>query len=125
MPDVVLVMVGAAVGAPLRWWVDREVQRRWAPLLPWGTFAVNVTGSLLMGVLVAAHVHDAAGDGAALLLGVGLLGSLTTFSAFAWETHRLAEDGAGRMVLLNVVGSVAACLAAAWFGWRVGTAWFG
>jgi CrcB protein len=125
VPEVLLVMAGAAVGAPLRWWVDRAVQRRFAPLLPWGTFAVNVTGSLLLGVLAGAHVNAVAGDGAVLLLGVGLLGSLTTFSSFGWETHRLAEDGAEGLALLNVVGSVVACLAAAWCGWQVGTAWIG
>lgn len=112
--DALLVAVGAAVGAPVRWWVDQRVQRRWAPVVPWGTFTVNVVGSLMLGLVAARWAAD---DGALLLLGVGFCGGLTTFSSFGWETHRLAEDGATGLALLNVVVTVVACLGAAATGW--------
>lgn len=112
--DALLVAAGAAVGAPLRWWVDQRVQRRWAPVVPWGTFTVNVVGSLLLGLFVGWWTT---GDGPLLLLGVGVCGGLTTFSSFGWETHRLAEDGATSFAVLNVVLTVVACLVAAATGW--------
>jgi CrcB protein len=115
---LLLVAVGAAAGAPARWWVDQQVQRRFTPVLPWGTFAVNVAGSFALGLLVAAAGSS---SNASLVVGVGFLGALTTFSSFAWETHRLAEDGAELLAAVNVLGSVVACLGAAALGWWLGT----
>jgi fluoride exporter len=115
--QLLLVMLGAAVGAPARYWTDRWVQRRFAPVMPWGTFIVNVVGSALLGVLTAALV---AGDLGALplaLLGAGFCGGLTTFSSFGWETHQLAEDGALGLAGLNVGLSTVACITAAALGW--------
>ena len=83
MANVVLVACGAALGAPTRWWVDVYVQRRWLSVFPWGTFAVNITGSLLLGFLIAGWSDDST---AVALLGIGFCGSLTTFSSFAWES---------------------------------------
>ena len=114
--SALLVAVGAGLGAPLRWWVDQWVQRRWAPLLPWGTFLVNVVGSFVLGLLVGSF---SSGASAYLLLGVGFCGALTTFSSFAWETHRLAEDGAELLAFVNVVASVVGCVLVAWLGWWV------
>jgi CrcB protein len=68
---VALVAVGAAVGAPTRWYVDLWVQRRWAPIFPWGTFAVNVVGSALLGYLVARWSRDSA---MVTLVGIGFCG---------------------------------------------------
>jgi CrcB protein len=116
---LLLVAVGAAAGAPTRWWVDQQVQRRFAPVLPWGTFVVNVVGSFALGLLFSS---GGLSSHAYLAVGVGFLGALTTFSSFAWETHRLAEDGAELMATVNVVGSVSGCLAAAALGWWIGTA---
>ncbi|HET8641940.1 MAG TPA: CrcB family protein, partial [Pseudonocardiaceae bacterium] len=77
---VLLIAIGAAAGAPLRYLTDRWVQARHDGLLPWGTLAVNVAGSLMLGV-VAAAVHAGAWPGWVLTgVGVGLCGALTTFS---------------------------------------------
>ncbi len=92
MTGLLLVAVGAAAGAPTRWWVDQQVQRRFAPVLPWGTFVVNVVGSFALGLLFSS---GGLSSHAYLAVGVGFLGALTTFSSFAWETHRLAEDRGG------------------------------
>ncbi|WP_329196924.1 fluoride efflux transporter CrcB [Streptomyces sp. NBC_01435] len=111
-----LVIVGAAVGAPLRYLTDRAVQSRHDSVFPWGTFTVNVSGSLVLGLLTGAVAAGAASSHLQLLTGTGLCGALTTYSTFSYETLRLAEDGAGSYAVANVVGSVAAGLVAAFAG---------
>ncbi|MET9657370.1 fluoride efflux transporter CrcB [Streptomyces sp. NPDC006510] len=111
-----LVVVGAAVGAPLRYLTDRAVQSRHDSVFPWGTFAVNVTGSLVLGLLTGAVTAGAASSHLQLLLGTGLCGALTTYSTFGYETLRLAEDGARSYAVANAVASVAAGLGAAFAG---------
>jgi CrcB protein len=115
---VLLVVAGAVVGAPTRWWVDRAIQRRWTPVFPWGTFIVNVSGSALLGLL-AARWHST--SAVLALFGIGFCGSLTTFSSFAWESDQLAQSGARALALLNVLGTTAVCLVAAALGWIVGS----
>ena len=118
MTSAVLVVAGAAVGAPLRYLVDRAVQVRHDSLFPWGTFTVNVVGSFLLGALVGA----AAGPALTALVGTGFCGALTTYSTFGYETLRLAEEGAYLYATLNVVGSVVAGLGAAFCGGLVALA---
>ncbi|MEX0173894.1 fluoride efflux transporter CrcB [Streptomyces sp. LMG1-1-1.1] len=108
-----LVVVGAAVGAPLRYLTDRALRARHDPVFPWGTFVVNVVGSFVLGLLTgvsSAHVS--------LLLGTGFCGALTTYSTFSYETLKLHEDGAKGYALLNAAGSLAAGLGAVWLGVR-------
>lgn len=112
----VLVVVGGMVGAPLRYLTDRAVQSRHDSVFPWGTFAVNVTGCLVLGVLTGAAVAGAAGSHLRLLLGTGLCGALTTYSTFSYESLRLAETGARLYAAVNVLASVAAGLGAAFLG---------
>ncbi|MCF3143700.1 fluoride efflux transporter CrcB [Streptomyces platensis] len=111
-----LVVAGAAVGAPLRYLTDRYVQSRHDTVFPWGTFTVNVAGSLILGLLTGAVIAGAASSQAQLLLGTGLCGGLTTYSTFSYETLRLAADGARGYAAANAVASVAAGLAAAFAG---------
>ena len=113
--NVLLVALGAAVGAPLRYLVDRGVQARLDSLFPWGTFLVNVVGSLVLGVLAGGSEHAAPGELGALL-GTGLCGALSTYSTFGYETVRLLEDGATGYAVINAVGSVLAGVAAAFGG---------
>ncbi|WP_128429788.1 fluoride efflux transporter CrcB [Streptomyces cyaneus] len=111
-----LVIAGAMVGAPLRYLTDRAVQSRHDSVFPWGTFAVNVTGCLILGLLTGAAAAGAASSHVQLLLGTGLCGALTTYSTFSYETLRLTETGAGLYAVVNIVGSVAAGLGAAFLG---------
>ncbi|MGW2083886.1 fluoride efflux transporter CrcB [Streptomyces sp. NPDC001880] len=111
-----LVIVGAAVGAVLRYLTDRAVQSRHDSVFPWGTFTVNVSGSLILGLLTGAVAAGAASSHLHLLIGTGLCGALTTYSTFGYETLRLAEGGAKSYAVANVVGSVAAGLGAAFAG---------
>ena len=109
-----LVALGAAVGAPLRYLADRAVQRRHDSVFPWGTFAVNVAGSFLLGVLVGGAT--AVPRSLVALFGTGLCGALTTYSTFGYETVRLLEDRARAFAVLNAVASVVAGLGAAFCG---------
>ncbi|MEB8338859.1 fluoride efflux transporter CrcB [Streptomyces endophyticus] len=111
-----LVIVGAMVGAPLRYLTDRTVQSRHDTVFPWGTFAVNVTGSLILGLVTGAVAAGGASSQVQLLIGTGLCGALTTYSTFSYETLRLAESGARFYAAANVVGSVVAGLGAAFTG---------
>ncbi|MFJ9849807.1 fluoride efflux transporter CrcB [Streptomyces sp. NPDC101150] len=111
-----LVVAGAAVGAPLRFLTDRLVQSRHDSVFPWGTFTVNVAGSLILGLLTGAVTAGAASPHVQLLLGTGLCGALTTYSTFSYETLRLAVDGARFYAAANAVASVVAGLGAAFAG---------
>jgi fluoride exporter len=109
---VLLVALGAAVGAPLRYLADRLVQARHDTVFPWGTFTVNVAGSALLGFLAALP----AGAGVLALAGTGFCGALTTYSTFGYETLRLTEGGARPLAVLNAAASVAGALGAAYCG---------
>ncbi|QCX80758.1 Putative fluoride ion transporter CrcB [Streptomyces sp. YIM 121038] len=121
----VLVLTGAAVGAPLRYLTDRAVQGRHDSVFPWGTFTVNVVGCLVLGVLTGAVTYGAAPNSAHLLVGTGLCGALTTYSTFSYETLRLAETGARFLAAANAAASVAAGLGAAVTGAAVARAFWG
>jgi CrcB protein len=112
------VVLGAAVGAPLRYLTDRVLRVRYGAALPWGTFIVNVAGSALLGLVVGA----AASPAVTALVGTGFCGALTTYSTFGAETVELTERGRGGFAVLNAIGSVLAGLAAAALGLAVGMA---
>ncbi|TMM42589.1 MAG: fluoride efflux transporter CrcB [Actinobacteria bacterium] len=113
---LLLVALGAAVGAPLRYLVDRAVQSRHDSVFPWGTFAVNVAGSYLLGLLVRGAAGHAVPGSLIALLGTGLCGALTTYSTFGYETIRLLEERSRQYAVLNAVASVVAGLGAAFCG---------
>lgn len=120
-----LVLLGGAVGAPLRYLTDRAVQAHHDTVFPWGTFTVNVAGSMILGVLAGAVLAGAVGNAAQLLLGTGLCGALTTYSTFSYETLRLAETGAVFLAVANVTASVVAGLGAVFIGLTLARAVFG
>jgi CrcB protein len=111
-----LVIIGAAVGAPLRYLTDRAVQLRHDTVFPWGTLVVNVTGCLILGLLTGAASAGQVSGHLQLLIGTGLCGALSTYSTFSYETLRLTEAGAGFYAAANVIVSVTAGLGAAFAG---------
>lgn len=111
-----LVVIGASVGAPLRYLTDRAVQLRHDTVFPWGTLVVNVTGCLVLGLLTGAALAGHASGHLQLLIGTGLCGALTTYSTFSYETLRLTETGAGLYAAANAFVSVTAGLGAAFAG---------
>jgi CrcB protein len=114
--NLLLVIAGAAIGAPLRFLSDRAVQRRHDTLFPWGTFTVNVLGSLILGILSGAVTAGSASPQVQVAVGTGFCGALTTFSTFSYETLRLLEDDARFFATANVVTSIIAGLGAAFLG---------
>lgn len=122
MTGFLWVCLGAAVGAPGRYLVDRAIQARHDTLMPWGTMLVNVAGSVVFGVLTGLSVTHDVPDAVALTLGTGLCGALTTYSTFSYETFRLFEDGARLYALLNAGVSLLAGLGSAVIGYALGSA---
>jgi fluoride exporter len=108
-----LVALAAAAGAAARFVLDALVQSRSGGAHPWGTFAVNVSGSLALGLVVG--FMSASGPSASwgVVVGTGFLGSYTTFSTLMVETVRMMERRAWSPALLYVGGSWAAGTAAA------------
>jgi len=115
---ILLIALGAAVGAPVRYLTDRFVQARHDSAFPWGTLTVNVCGSLLLGLLLGLPANAAF----TALLGTGFCGALTTYSTFGYETLRLARTGARFYAVMNVLASVVAGLGAAAVGLLLATA---
>lgn len=111
MNNLLLVMLGGAIGAGLRHLVGMATLARFGPGFPWGTLAVNLTGGLLIGLLAGWFARSGGSEAMRLLLAVGVLGGFTTFSAFSLETWLMIERGQiGTALLyvgLSVVGSVA------------------
>ena len=106
-----LVALGAAVGAPVRYLVASRLDGE----VPLGTFAVNVAGSFVLGLVSALAL-----DGHLLaLLGTGFCGGLTTYSAFAVQTHRLGSTSR-RGAAAYAVGTLGAALAACALGFALG-----
>ncbi|KKK04920.1 fluoride efflux transporter CrcB [Micromonospora sp. HK10] len=116
-----LIALGAALGAPLRYLTDRAVQARHDSPVPFGTLTVNVAGSLILG-LVAALPADPA---LTALLGTGFCGGLTTWSTLSYETLRLHRAGNRRLALGYPLASIAAGLGAATVGYALARAFTG
>ena len=97
----ILVALGAAVGAPLRYLLGHWLDAR----LPWGTITVNVVGSFLLGLFSGL----ALGGDAMALLGTGFCGALTTYSAFAVQTHDLGPRRGTLTTLLTLPPALLLC----------------
>lgn len=117
---VLLVALGAMIGAPARYSVDRFVRTLHDTVFPWGTLAVNVAASLLLGLLVGGTAHVS--TWVATLVGTGFCGALSTYSTFGYETHQLLRTGARFYAGANVALSLVAGLGAAALGWSIGAA---
>lgn len=110
------VLVMGGLGAVLRFLVDRAVSGRFARAFPYGTFVVNVSGALLLGVLSGLVLNPHL----ALLTGTAFVGSYTTFSTWMLETQRLGEERQFWPAAANIVVSLVVGLAAAWLGLSIG-----
>jgi CrcB protein len=117
LPWLGMALLGAA-GALGRFTVDGLVSARRPSDFPFGTLAVNLSGGVVLGLLVGLGV---AGD-ARFVLGTGLLGGYTTFSTWMVEAERLGEAGEWRLMWLNIAVPMLAGLAATGLGWIIGAA---
>ena len=116
-----LVALAAAVGATARFALDHAVSCRVGGTFPWGTFAVNVSGSFSLGLLVGLVALRGVDTAYLVVLGTGFLGAYTTFSTWMVQTVRLLEAGSVGRALWNVLGSWGAGTAAAVLGLWVAT----
>ena len=121
MKLLMLIAAGGAIGAVLRYGASVSVYSLLGRGFPYGTLFVNVSGSLLMGLLSVVMLErlDIGPEWRAAVL-VGVLGSFTTFSTFSIETLNLLEQGDILPALTNILLSVMVCLAAVWFGVLIG-----
>lgn len=117
MHGFILVMAGGAIGSGLRYAVSLLAAHRLSAGFPWGTWAVNLTGGLLVGLLLGLIIaRGGAGDTLRLFLGAGVLGGFTTFSAFSAETGFMLVNGQMWMAAVYVVSSMLGALALLFLG---------
>ncbi|AZG48606.1 fluoride efflux transporter CrcB [Gordonia insulae] len=119
---VLAVMLAGAFGAVARFVVDGAMKRRVSTTYPWATLTINVTGSLLLGVLAGLVIFHSAPDDLKAIIGTGFCGGYTTFSTASFETARLTQGNRLRAlayVLMSVLGSVIGCAAGLVLAWVV------
>jgi CrcB protein len=118
MEKFILVAVGGATGAMARYALGVQALRLWGPAWPFGTFIANLSGGLLMGVLAGYLAHRGGADQERLrvLLGVGVLGGFTTFSAFSLETALMIERRTYGQAFTYAVASVLLSISALFVG---------
>jgi CrcB protein len=116
--NLLLVAVGGAFGASLRYLVSELTLRLFGPLFPWGTLTVNLVGSLAMGLFIGWLVREEGGDlmGLRYLVATGFLGGFTTFSAFSLDVAVMWERGDFTAALSYVLASVVLSIAAVFLG---------
>ena len=120
---VVGVAIAGAVGAPARFLIERVIRTRWPADWPWGTFLVNVSGSLALGLVVGIVLAQGVNADARTVVGTGFLGAYTTFSAYAYETVRVGTVPRRGLAAGYALGSVAASVLAAVLGLVIAGAW--
>jgi len=123
-----IIFLGGGLGATVRHFVGLGALRLLGPGFPYGTFVVNVFGSLVMGLFIGWLVRKggaaSSGSGSGLFgsqelrlfFATGLLGGFTTFSAFSLDIANLWERGAAALALIYTLGTVAACIIAIFAG---------
>ena len=107
------VAIAGAIGAPARFVVERVIRARWPADWPWGTFVVNVSGSLALGVVVGLVIAQGVDPDVRTIVGTGFLGAYTTFSTYAYETVRVGTVPRRRLAVAYAFGSVVASVLAA------------
>lgn len=112
---VALTFLAGATGAVARFVLDASIKSRWQSPFPWATVIINVTGSLLLGVLAGLVLFSGQPAAWQTVIGTGFCGGYTTFSTASFETVRLVQQKRPGLALMNALGSlvlsVAACAA--------------
>lgn len=110
--NALAVFIGGGLGAVLRWLIGRASMAMFGTAFPWGTMAVNIIGSFLIGLSVGAFSAFGTGQTMRLFLVTGFLGGFTTFSAFSLDALTLWERGQHGVAVAYVLTSVLLSLAA-------------
>lgn len=117
---VLWVALAGGLGAVARLVLDGAVRQR-VPGYPLGTVLVNLTGSLLLGLVAGLAAGAALSPSAQLVVGTGFLGGCTTFSTASVETARLVREGRWSVALLHGLGMLLGSVVLAGLGWGLGT----
>lgn len=118
--DLILVMTGGAAGSALRYLVGKLMGPTADARVPWHTFTVNVSGAILIGLLVALAARHGWPSWWRSLVAVGVLGGYTTFSTFSLEVAELWMTGRGGVAAAYAFGSLFAGAFGVWLGTTVG-----
>jgi len=112
-----LVALGGVVGCVARYWLAGVVQRLGDHGFPSGTLAVNIVGSLIIGIVMTLSLERGLVDERLrILLTTGFCGGFTTMSTFSYENFALLQDGEHLLAFANTGVTFAACLGAVWLG---------
>ncbi|HXF99846.1 MAG TPA: fluoride efflux transporter CrcB [Bacteroidota bacterium] len=119
--NLALVFLGGGIGAVARYVLQGLVYRFLPASFPYGTVAVNIVGSFLIGFLMSAFEDRfLVSPELRIFLTVGVLGGFTTFSSFSYETLMILREGSYILSLINIAANVILCLIAAWLGSALG-----
>lgn len=119
MLSYIWVCFGGAIGSGMRFLISGMVAQRIGQTFPFGTLVVNVTGSLIIGVLAGMSIPEGRwflSPTAREFLMIGVCGGYTTFSSFSLQTLALAQEGEWLRAMVNSILSFALCLIAVWLG---------
>lgn len=120
LQSIFIVGIGGFVGSILRYVISYYMNISWSILYPLGTFTVNMAGSFLIGIIIAATLTEDLNQQARLLLATGFCGGFTTFSTFSFEFFSLLQNGHTGYAFLYALGSLALGLFFVWFGFSLG-----
>ena len=117
MLDVLVISLGAIVGANARYFISRYAAQTMGPVFPYGTLFINIAGSFVVGFFVVWTSERVLADPRwRLLIVIGFCGSLTTFSSYAFESMSYFEKGQWLLTLTNILGNNLLCLGGALAG---------
>ena len=116
MERYLVIMAGGAIGTLARYLAASVIMERWNSRFPFGTFFVNISGCLLIGIIMTLLDERGAHPNWRFGLVVGFLGGYTTFSSFEFETYIFTRDGLPFVGLLNIIASVVIGYLAVWLG---------
>lgn len=120
--EYVLIGLGGLLGANARYLVAGWATRQFGASFPYGTFLINLSGSVVLGIVIAAMARYPAQHNLRLFFAVGFLGAYTTFSTFSFESLQLIQQGRPMFAFFYVVGSAALGILGAWLGFLLGRA---
>ena len=106
-----IVFIGSGIGGSFRYWLSSLIHKYAPPYFPYGTFVINILGSLILGWMIfGLDEKDLINPSLKLFIGIGFCGGFTTFSTFSLETFNLMKNGeillAGLNILLSVIISL-------------------
>lgn len=122
MLATVLVFIGGMLGSVWRFWLSGLIARRFGETFPFGTLAVNIVASVLLGLLSGflAHLADRQlATALQQLVAIGVCGGLSTFSSFSLQTWNLLLERRWLVAILNILASTALCYAGVVLGWQI------